>query len=647
MKTIAIILMMSALVAGAATAPIQVAPVVPVSTKFTGAKSERTWSLKELNPELPTDWAPYEFLVLEFKASSSQRIELGLETAQGRVSKKIHPLAGVWVRTSIPLRFYRKPAGEGNDLAATFNQPRSSYWINIDGGGNGPTTDVRGITVLMQHPVGSPTLEIRSVALAKTDPGDAVLEGKPLIDEFGQFTHADWPGKAHSLDELKKKWAAEVAALKDAKSDRCPYGGFLHTSTKATGFFHVKQIDGRWWFVCPDGHLFFSTGSNGVGTGANTRVAGREDLFATLPPSNLAPSPPSGRGASLGGWFYTWNLQRRYGDGWRVKWADLTTQRLVAWGFNSVHNWGVPSRNQAEPRVSYAVMLRGWQSRGSIMGLPDVYAEDFTRSVDEAAANQLTPIRDDPYMLGYFIGNEPPWPGRESLLVDAILAGPPSETQRRLKAHLTEGDTPERRKAFVLAAFRHYIDTINTAVRKHDSNHLNLGIRFGGEPHDDVIKVARGFDVFSVNIYRYAPDRATFDHIYELVQRPILIGEFHIGTPGRGLAPGLVQAMNQKERAGGYRYYVEQCAAHPALVGTHWFQWLDQPATGRNDGENYNIGFIDVTDQPYAEMVAAAKLTHSRLLDIHRGKTPPVNRLPKASENDPVSTSVRPASPIK
>ena len=27
-------------------------------------------------------------------------------------------------------------------------------------------------------------------------------------------------------------------------------------------------------------------------------------------------------------------------------------------------------------------------------------------------------------MLGYFIGNEPPWPGRESQLVDAILAGP-------------------------------------------------------------------------------------------------------------------------------------------------------------------------------------------------------------------------------
>jgi hypothetical protein len=144
------------------------------------------------------------------------------------------------------------------------------------------------------------------------------------------------------------------------------------------------------------------------------------------------------------------------------------------------------------------------------------------------------------------------------------------------------------------------------------------------------MQAARGFDVFSVNIYSYAPSRAAFDRMYALVERPILIGEFHIGANNRGLSSGLVQAANQEERAVAYRYYVEQCAAHPALVGTHWFQWLDQPATGRNDGENYNIGFIDVTDQPYAEMVEAAKQTHDRLLDIHRGKTPPVERRAKA-----------------
>jgi len=117
--------------------------------------------------------------------------------------------------------------------------------------------------------------------------------------------------------------------------------------------------------------------------------------------------------------------------------------------------------------------------------------------------------------------------------------------------------------------------------------------------------------------------------LYALVQRPILIGEFHIGVPERGLAPGPVQAANQVERAAAYRYYVEQCAAHPALVGTHWFQWVDEPNTGRFDGENYNIGFVDVTDRPYTELVEAAKETHRRLLDVHSGKTPPVERKAK------------------
>lgn len=601
---------------------------LPVQATFTGPKSERVWTLKELNTDLPSDWTPYQFLVLEFKASSSQRFDLGLRTSAGQVSKRIGPFAGVWVRAAIPLRFYRKPAGDGADLAATFNQPRNSYWINIHTGAFGPTTNVNALVVSMDSPVGSPTLEIRSVTLATNDPGDAVLEGKPLIDEFGQYTHVDWPGKAKSLADLNKAWAAEANELKNAPTNRCAYGGFLGTSAKATGFFRVEQIDGRWWFVCPDGHLFYSTGVNGVGTAAGTRVAGREDLFAAMPPAGVVPPDPSGRNRAAS--FYTWNLQRRFGDDWLPKWAEFTTQRMAAWGFNTMHNWGVPQPGETQPRVPYAAMLRGWQAGPSIMGMPDVYAEEFARHVEEAAARQLEPLKNDPFMLGFFIGNEPPWPGRESQLCDAILAGPASAMQKRLKADLAEGDTPARRKNFVIAAFTHYVETINAAVRRHDTNHLNLGIRFGGNPSEDIIKAARGFDVFSENIYSYGPSRENLDRLYAAVQRPILIGEFHIGAPERGMAQGLVQAKNQEERAVAYRYYVEQCAAHPAVIGAHWFQWLDQPATGRFDGENYNIGFVDVTDQPYAEMVAGAKLTHARLLQIHRGEIPPVERRAKA-----------------
>src|SRR5579864_9090662 len=37
---------------------------------FTGAGAEQTFALKELDPNLPTDWSPYQFLVLELRLSS-------------------------------------------------------------------------------------------------------------------------------------------------------------------------------------------------------------------------------------------------------------------------------------------------------------------------------------------------------------------------------------------------------------------------------------------------------------------------------------------------------------------------------------------------------------------------------------------------
>jgi hypothetical protein len=49
------------------------------------------------------------------------------------------------------------------------------------------------------------------------------------------------------------------------------------------------------------------------------------------------------------------------------------------------------------------------------------------------------------------------------------------------------------------------------------------------------------------------------------------------------------------------------------------------------DGENYNIGFVDVTDRPYAELVDGAKATHARLFEVHSGKSAPFSERPKAS----------------
>jgi hypothetical protein len=612
----------------------------PQKATFASDVATTQWPVADIEPTLSADWSDAQFLVVELRSSTSQRFELGLVGDEGAVSKRIHPYANVWVRAAIPLRFYRQGLGDADELASTVNQPRSSYWINIEAGGHGPVRSVRALSVTMRYPAHAATVEIRKLSLARTDPGDAILDGgEPLIDELGQYRHVDWPGKARSVEQLVREWSQEERMLVPKAAVRaCRYGGFTPGKRKATGFFRVEKIGERWWFVDPEGCRFYSTGVNGAGSDPpRTEILGRPRSFASIPTA----AQLHARGADADPLrdpvsFYVANLQKRFGEAsWEERSATLTSRRMRAWGLNTAYGADL---NDALSQGStlkqpYVLPLRGWQRvSGAIMGMPDVYSDAFARLVDAEAAQQLAPRKNDPWMIGFFIGNEPPWPARESQLVELVLAGPVTELQKRFKSGLATGDTAAVRKLLVHAAFRRYLEIVNAAVRRHDPNHLNLGIRFGGTPPDDVIALARGFDVYSMNKYRWAPPKDFIDRVFAIQKLPILIGEFHFGVPGRGLAPGLVQAMNQAERGVAYSYYVEHAAEHPAIVGTHWYQWIDQPATGRRDGENYNIGWIDVTDRPYPELVAAAKASHAKLDDIHSGKLPATSRRPRASE---------------
>ena len=576
---------------------------------------------------LAQEWSQMNFLVLEMRASSSERFELGLEGADGVVSKRIHPMPNVWVRASIPLSFYRQGLGDGNDLAATVNKSHNSYWINVEAGGHGAIQNVQAITFTMRYPVVKSTLEIRSVKLAKEDPGDAVLDDKPVVDEFGQYSRLEWAGKAASDGGLKKEWLAETAALAKARvpAGRTQFGGYATQKRKATGFFRVEKVDGRWWFVDPEGALFWSSGVNGVGPGPATRTQGRESYFEEK--AQLAATRGTGRGVS----FHATNLSRRYGTEWQHGWADDTARRMRAWGLNTTYGTTIADQKDLEVHIPYVITLRGWQTQGSIMGMLDVYSPSFEKRVEQFVSEQLDPRKDDPRLLGYFVGNEPPWPGRESQLVDLVVAGPQSELQRHFREALAAGDTPERRQSIVLDAFRHYLEVINTTVKRHDPHHLNLGIRFGGRPPEYVMKMAKGFDVYSMNKYRWEPPVDELNLVAKDLDLPILIGEFHFGVPEHGMAPGLIQTMNQHERGLAYRHYVESAAAHPSVVGAHWFEWVDEPVTGRNDGENYNIGWVDVTDRPYTDFIREAAATNEHLDQVHAGKIAPRKRVAKAS----------------
>ncbi|MFL6353774.1 MAG: hypothetical protein ACJ74Z_18265 [Bryobacteraceae bacterium] len=590
---------------------------------FDASGTEHTWALKELNPELPSDWSGYQYLVFELRTSTPQRFELRIHTPSGVRTVWMHPFAGVWIRTVLPLATLARPEQSAVDLAAMSNKPRAlSFFTGAHG--QGPLDQVQGIGVRMPSPVGAAALELRTLRLAKEDPGDALLESGPLVDQFGQWMPTEWPGKARDLTQLRSEWAEESEALRPGSFGFDKYGGYTATQARATGFFRVEQIDGRWWFVDPDGHLFLSTGADATRWAMETTTLNRRGIFEALPPAELNRLSSRGEDRQMVS-FYTWNLLRRFGSNWQQQWVDSTLKRMAAWGFNTIANWSDPALWAAQ-RAPYVIPLEGWGMESGWFGMPDVYAPEWPKQVDEAARRQCSPRRFDPWLLGYFVANEPSWPGREALAADQILQGRDTATKRELLASLAQGDTPERRNAFLIRCFERELEVINAAIRKYDHNHLNLGIRFGGHPDDDVVRVARVFDVFSLNIYSDVPDRTRLDRIYAATGRPILIGEFHMGTPGRGMSAGLVTVRDQAQRGVAYRYYVENAFAMPALIGAHWFQWADEANTGRNDGENYNIGFIDVTDRPYQELIGAAKQAHRRLFAVHSGSERPVEQ---------------------
>ena len=172
----------------------------------------------------------------------------------------------VWLRASVPLRYFQGMDQSGTDLASTNNRRTDSFWMSV-WGPFGDLKKVESLGLTMEYPLPGAVVEIRSMKLAKEDPGSDFLEGKPVLDEFRQWAHADWPRKIKSREQLAKELADEEKTLQPGDFGYGEYGGYKNSQAKATGFFRVEQVDGKWWFVDPQGHLFLSQSLNGVGGG--------------------------------------------------------------------------------------------------------------------------------------------------------------------------------------------------------------------------------------------------------------------------------------------------------------------------------------------------------------------------------------------
>lgn len=523
------------------------------------------------------------------------------------------------------------------------------------------SSQITACQIFLPRPNKERTLYIRNIELI-VHRDNAAKYKLPFVDKFGQNKFAEYPGKLKTEAEWKNRIETENKEINRAPAvrDRDKFGGWAQgPKLDASGWFRTAKIDGRWWLVTPEGYLFFSLGINTVTPEEATFIDDRDGWFEELPDpkgkfedaygytssSHSMAEAIGGKGKTFG--FYIANQIRKYGANWKQEWRKNVFRRLPAWGFNTIGNWSrwdilgsspVPYTATGNVGGNFRVLEA---AKGYWGYLPDFFDPEYAKAVEASLAPLAAKHANNIYCIGYFVDNEMAWEAAEQgtllcptdqpcriYLIDMLKEKYTSIENLNRAWGTSAANWDELRnpanpnKAFkedmdryIYLLARQYFSVVKNTLNKYAPNHLYLGCRFAWS-HPQAIKACADVaDVVSVNVY----DRGISADYYTDLGKPLIIGEFHFGALDRGmLHTGLVATANQDERAQAYADYVKSVAQNPAFVGCHWFEYIDEPLTGRwLDGENYNIGFVDITDTPYPEMVAAAKKINAQVYEIH------------------------------
>lgn len=475
----------------------------------------------------------------------------------------------------------------------------------------------------------------------------------PFVDEYGQYLHGHYPGKLVDSKEWQGREQQELAELNQFQGpkDRSRFGGWLNgPELKATGYFYTTQLEGKWWLVDPDGHLFWSHGVTGVGQkGANTLVTGREHYFQNLPDKEGDLGAFYSKEEQSRFNFTAANLKRKYGENWREKSLARNHQRLKSWGMNTYGNWS-QVENTEQYKTPFTVAIH-YKTRMLEKKFPDPFDINFVANIQRALVQaKQNEQADSPWNIGFFVNNElhfyQSW--AYAKIISSAAEDQPAKrfyvqhletkyrdisklnarwgtdfnsftellNQRQELTHQVMGEDAEW---FYQQLVERYFRLSREAVKSIFPNHLYLGSRVHGDTNEVVLRGAEKYaDVISYNLYRR--NLGDFTSRAKGLTKPLMATEFHFGALDRGVFhTGLQAVSSQKERAQHYYEYVKSALLNPLFVGTHWFQYRAQAITGRGDGENYQIGLVDVTDTPYPETIEAVRQIGYQMYQLRHG----------------------------
>lgn len=537
------------------------------------------------------------------------------------------------------------------------------------------------------------------------------LPREVLMDDLGQWTGKEWKGKMKDeaactafLKGLLKK--AEEAGDAFPFPDWDEYGGYRGKSFPATGWFRLERENGRFWLVDPIGHAFLSSGLDCVNPGVETRISPVKDFVgdavleyaarmeACEAAADAREQEPSrtegerlpekkGKAAGTAGRiarrrdsdFYNFgiqNLKRAFGEDWKQCWIRIMKYYLRSWGINTIGNWS-DRELLRQAGMPYVIPMDSFSEEGFphtrqfiFRDFPDVFSPEYEESAARYAKG-LEEYAQDPFLIGYFMRNEPEWAFVYGLnIAEEMIANPASTVSKQVflsrlrekykdveglnrawnsrfasfeelgrgvyKAALLSAQAEADLKAFSEEMITRYVEIPARALRQVDDHHLNLGMRYAYITDKSLLCGSEHFDVFSINSYQITPLEPV-RQVADWLDKPVMVGEFHQGALDVGLtAHGIRGVTTQAERGCAYRYYLEQGLTHPCFLGAHYFQLNDQSCLGRFDGENYQIGLVDVCMQEYRDMTQAMRACHGSMYRVALGEEKAWDREPEDIE---------------
>jgi hypothetical protein len=392
----------------------------------------------------------------------------------------------------------------------------------------------------------------------------------------------------------------------------------------------VKQ--GVHWFLDPNGEKFYGAGVNGVDAGP--------------PPEDIKGRP-------------AYSLWKLYAS--TDLWAATIRERLVKWGFNHLGAWSFCEEKIGLPYIANLDLGRLSEALWF-----DPFDPALPVRVKECAEQLTAPHRERGLRIGYFPDNEVGW-WNGALFEFYLSKGWENHTKRLLWQLLYdryEGRWPALLSDWVpleidgFESLRHagavlkirpggaaiklinefmylcaemYYKLMHDSLRAADPEALIFSDRLPIYYAQDAVRAMAPYvDVIASN---YDVDGADgwvahyfFDGLAALTNKPVLISEFFCAAmenrSGNKNAGHLLKVPTQTERAMVVERALRNFARCPNIIGTHWFQYYDEPMGGRSDGEDYNMGLVDIYDQPYEEVVAAFQRSNSLLARLHAEANP-------------------------